>query len=77
VKTEYTQTYIVETKGREEVNDLNKIRRLVNWCKDVNRAQDEREFHPVYIKQEEWEKHKRNLRHFSDVKALFLTENSQ
>lgn len=71
VKTEDTHTYIVETKGREEVNDLNKIRRLVNWCEDVNRAQDEREFHPVYIKQEEWEKHKEKVKRFSDVIELF------
>lgn len=69
VKTSVDNIYIVETKGREDLDDLRKINRLVQWCKDVNEQQDERSYTAIYIKQEEWDKH--NLKTFKDVIAIF------
>jgi type III restriction enzyme len=74
VKTSDKETYIVETKGREDLDDLNKIKRLVSWCKDVNTLQDERTYTPIYIKQEDWETYLSGLKSFNDVKALFPAE---
>lgn len=71
VKTSDTDIFIVETKGREDLDDLRKIRRLATWCQDVNDGQNERTYTPIYIKQEDWEKHQSSLRSFNDVKAIF------
>ena len=74
VKTSANDILIVETKGREDLDDLNKIRRLVTWCKDVNAQQSEKTYTAIYIKQEDWEKHISSLKSFNDVKAIFPAE---
>lgn len=74
VKTSANDIFIVETKGREDLDDLNKIRRLVTWCKDVNIQQSEKTYTAIYIKQEDWEKHLSSLKSFNDVKAIFPAE---
>lgn len=64
VKTSATSIFIVETKGREDLDDIRKIKRLVQWCKDVNAGQSEKQYTPIYIKQEDY---KQNLKSFNDV----------
>lgn len=73
VKT-INEIFIVETKGREDLDDLRKIRRLVTWCNDVNSNQDKIKYTGIYIKQEDWESHKSNLKSFNDIKAIFPAE---
>ncbi|MGM0932946.1 MAG: DEAD/DEAH box helicase family protein [Bacteroidota bacterium] len=74
VKTSTNDIFIVETKGREDLDDLNKIRRLVTWCKDVNAQLSENIYTAIYIKQEDWEKHQSSLKSFNDVIAIFPAE---
>jgi type III restriction enzyme len=62
---------MVETKGREDVDDLRKIKRLYSWCNDVNLAQKDYTYTPVYVKQEKWEDIKNELKSFHDVVELF------
>jgi len=50
--------YIVETKGREDLDDIEKIKRLEQWCKDASERQKKIEYKMLYVKQEEWEKYK-------------------
>lgn len=71
VKTTDHTFFIVETKGREDLDDLRKIKRLHSWCQDVNNAQSEYTYTPVYVKQEEWEKQEKNLKSFADVCMVF------
>ncbi|MGH2644353.1 MAG: hypothetical protein ACRDE2_10425, partial [Chitinophagaceae bacterium] len=71
VKTLPATFFIVETKGREDLDDIRKIKRLAVWCKDVNAAQKEYTYTPVYIKQEDWDKCKQDLKSFSDVCKIF------
>ena len=71
VKTDDKHTYIVETKGREDLNDIIKINRLVTWCNDVNEVQTEKIFNAVYVKQEDWEKYKNNINSFKDLLIIF------
>jgi type III restriction enzyme len=59
--------YIVETKGREDLDDPLKIARLKQWCEDVNAAQDVWVYRMLYIKQEEWEKYEQKLHAFTDL----------
>ena len=78
VKTTDGTIYIVETKGREDADDRRKIRRLVQWCEDVNAAQSERTYTPLYVKQEKWDEVKKDLRTFAEVARLFaITEENR
>lgn len=36
----------LETKGREDLDDIRKIQRLATWCKDINTAQSEYTYSP-------------------------------
>ncbi len=71
IKKSESEIYIAETKGREDLDDVRKIKRLQIWCKDVNDAQNENRYVPLYIKQEVWEKHQRDLRTFGNIAQLF------
>ncbi|MFI3217689.1 MAG: DEAD/DEAH box helicase family protein [Methylococcales bacterium] len=71
VKTSPTCFYIVETKGREDLNDIRKIKRLKSWCKDINTAQSDYSYTPVYIKQEKWDEVKNDLKSFKDALNIF------
>ncbi len=71
VKTNANTFFILETKGREDLDDIRKIKRLAAWCKDVNAAQSEYSYTPVYVKQEDWEKREKDLKSFADVIKIF------
>jgi type III restriction enzyme len=58
VKTDNKTIYIVETKGRDDLDDIEKIKRLAQWCADASGRQKRIEYKMIYVKQEEWEKYK-------------------
>ncbi len=58
VKTEEKTVYIIETKGREDLDDPLKIARLAQWCKDANNRQKKIIYKMLYVKQDEWDKYK-------------------
>ena len=57
VKASEKEIYIVETKGREDLDDIEKIKRLYQWCNDVNSVQNKVKFTALYVKQEDYEKY--------------------
>ena len=69
VKTDEKTVYIVETKGREDLDDPLKIARLAQWCKDANNRQHKITYKMLYVKQEEWDKYK--PKDWSDTVTLF------
>lgn len=71
VKQKEDLIYIIETKGREDLDDVRKINRLKTWCEDVNKTQSEVKYIPLYVKQEEWEKYREGIKKFKDVVKLF------
>jgi type III restriction enzyme len=71
VKTAPNTFFILETKGREDLDDVRKIKRLAIWCNDINSVQKEYTYTPVYVKQEKWEEVKNDLRSFNDVINIF------
>ncbi len=77
VKTAENTFYVVETKGREDSDDIRKIKRLVQWCKDVNSSQQNYSYTPVYVKQEKWDEIKDNLKSFDDVVKIFKADNNK
>lgn len=50
--------FIVETKGREELDLPSKIARLRQWCADVNRAQSAVRYDFVYVDQPAFERYR-------------------
>jgi len=71
VKENEKSIYIIETKGREDLDDIRKIKRLKTWCEDVNNLQNEIKYIPIYIKQKNWDKYREDIRKFADIKKLF------
>ena len=71
VKQDERKIYIVETKGREDFDDRRKFERLKIWCQDVKANQDKFVYYPVYVKQEEWEKYKNDIKTFRDMIKIF------
>ncbi len=57
IKVSPKLTYIVETKGREDLDDPLKIERLKQWCEDASERQKRIEYKMLYVKQEEYEKY--------------------
>ena len=71
VKESENSIYIIETKGREDLNDIRKIARLKTWCEDVNNLQNKIKYIPLYVKQETWDKYREDIRKFTDIKKIF------
>lgn len=58
VKVTEKEIYIVETKGREDLDDPFKIERLKQWCEDVNSRQSKICYSMLYVRQDEYERYK-------------------
>ncbi|GMU25838.1 MAG: hypothetical protein AMXMBFR16_07430 [Candidatus Uhrbacteria bacterium] len=67
VKVSPKEYYVVETKGREDLDDIEKIKRLEQWCEDVNANQKNMKYQMLYIKQEDWEGVGQKPRNFGEV----------
>jgi type III restriction enzyme len=53
VKVSPKEYWVIETKGREDLDDIEKIKRLGQWCVDVNENQKDMKYGMLYIKQED------------------------
>ena len=78
VKVSDTKTFVVETKGLEDLDDPLKIKRLRQWCADVNASHSDVEFDFVYVDQEKFDRltgadgrSKNELATFSDLVSSF------
>ncbi len=67
VKVSPKEYYVVETKGREDLDDIEKIKRLEQWCVDVNASQKNAVYEMVYVRQEEWEARQQRPHNFQEV----------
>ncbi len=76
VKVDPKTVYVIETKGREDVDDPRKIARLEQWCKDANSQQEKIRYGMLYVEQDDWEKYRPKsfldcIRLFDRVASLF------
>lgn len=69
IKKSPKELWIVETKGREDLDDIEKIKRLAQWCDDLNKAQSKIRMGWLYIEQEPFEKY--TPKSFSALIELF------
>ncbi len=67
VKVSPKEYWVIETKGREDLDDIEKIKRLGQWCVDVNENQKDMKYGMLYIKQEDWEAVQQKPRNFGEV----------
>jgi type III restriction enzyme len=74
VKVNESLVYVVETKGREDLDDIEKIKRLKVWCDDVNTNQSKTKFLPLYVKQELWDSLDTKPRNFGSFARVFEEE---
>jgi type III restriction enzyme len=58
VKKSKQEIFIIETKGLEDVNVAPKMRRLKQWCEDINRVQAEVIYDFVFVDEGGFEKYK-------------------
>ncbi len=56
VKRTDTEMWVIETKGREDLDDPPKWERLQQWCADAT-AHASRSFKPLFVRQENYEKY--------------------
>ena len=73
VKVSPKEYYVVETKGREDLDDVEKIQRLEQWCEDVNANQRNATYHMLYVKQEDWEKAGQKPHSFNEAVRTFIS----
>lgn len=69
VQASLREAYIVETKGREDIEDVRKLNRLRQWCEDVNAAQDKTVFAVLFVRQNDFENYRPN--DFAEAIRLF------
>ena len=70
VKENEKAIWIVETKGREDLDDPRKWGRLVAWCEDASRADPAVSYRPLYIAEERWRA--RPPRDFRELRGGFV-----
>jgi len=58
VKISETETFIIETKGLEDLDVPYKMQRLKQWCEDINKIQSEINYDFVYVDEEGFNKYK-------------------
>jgi type III restriction enzyme len=58
VKRSEKEIYIVETKGLEELDVPLKVKRLKQWCDDINSLQSEIKFDFVYVDEESFNRYR-------------------
>jgi hypothetical protein len=74
VKETESEMWLIETKGREDLQDPLKWERLVQWCQDAAAKVVNRNFRPLFIRQEQWEKYR--PKNFKGLCAGFSTKPS-
>ena len=57
VKVSNKNVFIVETKGREDLDVPPKMHRLRQWCEDINHAQESVKLDYVYVDEDSFKKY--------------------
>lgn len=71
VKETEHEIWIIETKGREDSDDIEKYKRLQQWCKDATEQVKTKEYKSMYIKEEVWDEYSQDIKTFANLKSLF------
>jgi type III restriction enzyme len=69
VKRSESEIWIVETKGREDLDDVAKWERLKQWCADASTQGRGCTYHALLVREEDWEAHR--PRSFDQLTTVF------
>ena len=69
VKRTNGEIWIIETKGREDLNDPGKLERLKQWCVDATALHSGHSYQALFIREEDWERY--TPKNFHDAIAGF------
>jgi type III restriction enzyme len=69
VKLAGGEIWLVETKGREDLNDPGKWDRLQQWCADASKLDVGQQYRALFVREEDWERYK--PKSFRDAVAVF------
>ena len=71
VKVAGGEIWLVETKGREDLNDPGKWERLQQWCSDASRLDSGRQYRALFVREEDLQRYK--PKSFRDAVAVFAS----
>jgi type III restriction enzyme len=74
LKVSDTETWIVETKGREDLNDPRKWERLKQWCEDATATDAGRTYKALFVDEDDWKRYRVNS--FAEARATYRTGES-
>lgn len=57
VKRSAPEIWIIETKGREDVQDARKWERLQRWCEDASAANSGCKYRALFVREEDWKEY--------------------
>lgn len=69
VKEREDAIWIVETKGREDIEDQLKFKRLLQWCQDATKLSGKVTYRALFVDEEKFRDLK--LTRFADLIATF------
>lgn len=72
VKTPDGKTWVVETKGREDLDDPRKWERLKQWCTDATAVDEGRTYKPLFVSEDDWDKY--SVSSFREAQATYRTD---
>ncbi len=75
VKSLTNNIFIIEIQALDTVDKTREVHRLATWCNDVNAAQTDCIYTPIFINQAEWNACKQEIRSFADVAFRFKVKN--
>ena len=64
------EVWIVETKGREDLDDPAKWERLQQWCVDATDLYQPHRFRPLFVREDDWDDYPR-AQTFEDFTRTF------
>ncbi len=70
VKERDDSIWIIETKGREDIEDPRKIARLQDWCKDATAHDGKIKYQAMFVREEDFKKYQPTK--FSQANELFV-----
>ncbi len=70
VKQSDREVWIIETKGREDLDDPRKWRRLQIWCENATEANPSTIYRAMFVREDQWDA--LNIRTFRELKNAFL-----
>lgn len=57
VQVTKAEIWIIETKGREDIQDVLKWSRLVQWCADATKQSPQVKYQALYLPEEDWDRY--------------------